>query len=129
MEHSRWARAAQARAGKALDRRGTIAACALKMISDLAVRIALPADAATIAALSRDEIEHGLPWTGRAPRVRHAMDDPDTNVIVAGPPDAVRAFGIMDDADGDAHLLLFAVHHAHPRRGAPRQCRRAQLLH
>ena len=80
-------------------------------------RPAPPADADAIAALSRDEIERGLPWTWRAPRVRHAIRDADTNVIVVGPPGGVFAFGLMYYADDDAHLLLFAVHPAQRRRG------------
>jgi [ribosomal protein S18]-alanine N-acetyltransferase len=67
--------------------------------------------------LSRDEIEHGLPWTWREPRVRHAIADPETNVIVVGRPGAVVAFGVMYYADDDAHLLLFAVHRSQQRRG------------
>lgn len=87
------------------------------MISNLAIRLATPADAFAIAALSRAEIEHGLPWTWRAPRVRHAIADPDTNVIVGGPPGAVVAFGVMYYADDDAHLLLFAVHRSRQGQG------------
>ena len=87
------------------------------MISHLTIRFATRVDAAAIAALSRDEIEHGLPWTWREPRVRDAIADPDTNVIVVGPPGAVVAFGVMYHADDDAHLLLFAVHRSQQRRG------------
>jgi len=87
------------------------------MISHLTIRFATRVDAAAIAALSRDEIEHGLPWTWREPRVAHAIADPDTNVIVVGPPGAVVAFGVMYYADDDAHLLLFAVHRSQQRRG------------
>ena len=47
-----------------------------------------------VAELSRAEIEHGLPWTWREPRVRGAIADPDTNVIVVGRPGAVTAFGL-----------------------------------
>jgi ribosomal-protein-alanine N-acetyltransferase len=87
------------------------------MISHLTIRFALRADAGAIAALSRDEIEAGLPWTWREPRVRHAIADPDTNVVVAGPPGAVAAFGVMYYADDDAHLLLFAVQRWQQRQG------------
>jgi len=87
------------------------------VISDLAIRLAMPCDAAAIAALSRAEIEHGLPWTWQPARVRHAIGDPDTNVVVVGPPGAIAGFGIMFHADDDAHLLLFAVHRAQQRRG------------
>ncbi|MFL6625612.1 MAG: GNAT family N-acetyltransferase [Vitreoscilla sp.] len=87
------------------------------MQANLTIRLATPADAFAIAALSRVEIEHGLPWTWREPRVRRAIADPDTNVIVVGPPGAVSAFGLMYYADDDAHLLLFAVRHARQRQG------------
>ena len=87
------------------------------MISHLVIRFATPADAGAIAELSRDEIEHGLPWTWREPRVRRAIADPDTNVIVAGPPGAAAAFGVMYYADDDAHLLLFAVRRSRQRQG------------
>ena len=87
------------------------------MISNLTIRFATPADAAAIAALSRVEIEQGLPWTWREPRVRGAIADPDTNVIVVGRPCAVTAFGLMYYAVDDAHLLLFAVHRSQQRRG------------
>ena len=87
------------------------------MLSNLTIRFATFSDASAIAALSRAEIEHGLPWTWREPRVRNAIADPDTNVIVVGPPGAVAAFGVMYYADDDAHLLLFAVHRSRQRQG------------
>ena len=87
------------------------------MLSPLTIRLAALDDAAAIAALSRDEIEHGLPWTWREPRVRHAIADPETNVIVVGPPGAAVAFGVMYYSDDDAHLLLFAVHRSRQRQG------------
>ena len=87
------------------------------MMAHLIIRLATLADAPAIAAMSRVEIEHGLPWSWREPRVRGAIADPDTNVIVVGPPGAVTAFGLMYYADDDAHLLLFAVHRAQQRQG------------
>ena len=87
------------------------------MISHLTIRLAARADACAIAALSRSEIEHGLPWSWREPRVRQSIADPETNVVVVGPPGAVVAFGVMFHADDDAHLLLFAVHRSRQRHG------------
>lgn len=87
------------------------------MLSHLTIRIATREDASAIAALSRAEIEQGLPWTWREPRVRQAIADADTNVIVVGRPGAVAAFGVMFHADDDAHLLLFAVHRSRRRQG------------
>jgi [ribosomal protein S18]-alanine N-acetyltransferase len=87
------------------------------MIADTAVRLAVPADAAAIAALSRDTIEQGLPWGWRPERIVRAIRAPDTNVAVIGPPGAVSAFGIMRYREDDAHLLLFAVDPARRRQG------------
>jgi ribosomal-protein-alanine N-acetyltransferase len=87
------------------------------MLADVSVRVATPADANDIAAMSRDLIEHGLPWRWRPARVTNAINDVDTNVAVVGPPGALQAFGIMYHAKDDAHLLLFAVRAGRQRRG------------
>src|SRR5688572_33296976 len=76
--------------------------------TDVAVRLARVADAECIAAMSRDYIEHGLPWTWTAGRVAAAIADPEINVVVVGEVGAIQAFGVMSYPD-DAHLLLFAV--------------------
>ena len=82
-----------------------------------AVRFATRADAADIAELSRDEIEHGLPWSWTIPRVARAIADPETNVVVVGEPGALTGFGIMSYAEDSAHLLLFAVGKRSRRQG------------
>jgi len=81
------------------------------------VRLATIADVNAIAAMSRDLIEQGLPWRWTAPRVRACLRDRHTNVAVVNDETALRAFGIMEYADEEAHLLLFAVDHRHRRRG------------
>ena len=87
------------------------------MIADVAIRLATRADAADIAAMSRDYIEHGLPWRWRHDRIAAAITHPDTNVAVVDERGAIAAFGIMSYADVEAHLLLFAVHSARRRIG------------
>ena len=87
------------------------------MIADIAVRFATRADAAGIAAMSRDYIEHGLPWSWTANRVAAAISDPDTNVVVTGAQGTIAAFGIMSYLNDEAHLLLLAVRKASQRRG------------
>lgn len=87
------------------------------MLAAPTIRLATRADAAAIAQMSRAYIEQGLPWSWRAGRVARAIESPDTNVVVVGPPQALLAFGIMGYLDDDAHLLLFAVHHDHRRQG------------
>jgi ribosomal protein S18 acetylase RimI-like enzyme len=87
------------------------------VIADTTVRLATRADAAKIAAMSRDYIEHGLPWSWTAARVAAAIRDPDVNVVVAGASGAIAAFGIMSYRNDEAHLLLLAVHPSSQRRG------------
>jgi ribosomal protein S18 acetylase RimI-like enzyme len=85
--------------------------------SDVAVRLARDSDAKDIAEMSRDYIEHGLPWTWTPGRIEAAIREADINVVVAGERGAVSAFGIMSYPDDDAHLLLFAVRRNQRRRG------------
>jgi [ribosomal protein S18]-alanine N-acetyltransferase len=87
------------------------------MLAQPVLRLASPADAAAIAAMSRDTIERGLPWSWRVERIGHAIRDPDTNVVVAGPAEALEGFGIMIYREDDAHLVLFAVHPGKRRQG------------
>ena len=85
--------------------------------TDVAVRLARAFDAEDIAAMSRDYIEHGLPWTWTAGRIEAAIREADINVVVAGERGAISAFGIMSYPADDAHLLLFAVRQNQRRRG------------
>jgi [ribosomal protein S18]-alanine N-acetyltransferase len=87
------------------------------MIADIAPRLAALDDAVGIATLSRDAIERGLPWRWQPDRVRRAIQSCSTNVVVAGPPGALAAFGIMSYTDDQAHLLLLAVRESHRRQG------------
>ena len=67
--------------------------------------------------MSRDCIESGLPWRWRPERVARAIEEENTNVVVAGEAGALTAFGIMSYLDDDAHLLLFAVREGSRRQG------------
>lgn len=87
------------------------------MIADPIVRLAALSDAATIAAMSRDYIEQGLPWRWTEARVAHSIQDPEINVAVVGEHRALVAFGIMSYRSNDAHLLLFAVRRVNQRQG------------
>ena len=87
------------------------------MTPALHVSIALESDAAEIAGMSRDLIEHGLPWTWGPGRVLHAITTPNMNVAVVREQEKLTGFGIMEYWDDDAHLVLFAVRPANQRKG------------
>lgn len=86
--------------------------------------LARATDAAAIAALSRVQIEDGLPWRWTPDRVARAIANPQVNVAVQREDGIVRAFGIMQYGDATAHLLLLAVH-----PGCRRAGRGSALLH
>ncbi len=81
------------------------------------IRLASRADAADIAAMSRDEIERGLGWSWTEGRVLGAIRNPDTNVALIREQGVLLGFGIMAYRHEVAHLLLFSVHRAHRRKG------------
>lgn len=87
------------------------------MISTPDIGLATIADAQSIALISRFEVEQGLRWAWTSPRVRRAIDDRDTNVVVAREGARVVAFALMKYEADSAHLLLLAVIPARRRRG------------
>ncbi|MCW5632942.1 MAG: GNAT family N-acetyltransferase [Rubrivivax sp.] len=87
------------------------------MTPAVAVHLAVAADASDIAAMSRELIEHGLPWTWRPQRVARAIAAVDTNVVVVREEGVLSAFGIMEYLDDDAYLVLFAVRRSRQRLG------------
>jgi ribosomal protein S18 acetylase RimI-like enzyme len=80
-------------------------------------RLGTTQDAAAIARMSRDYVEHGLGWSWNPARVLRAIRDPATNVVVAPHSTGILGFGIMLYGEETAHLALLAVHPANQRRG------------
>ncbi|HEY7555832.1 MAG TPA: GNAT family N-acetyltransferase [Candidatus Binatia bacterium] len=89
--------------------------------SELSLRLARPADAATIANLSRDLIEYGLQWRWTPMRVAASIRASDVNVLVACIRDGIAGFAIMRYGDDYAHLDLLAVVPPYRRVGVGRQ--------
>jgi ribosomal-protein-alanine N-acetyltransferase len=90
------------------------------------IRLARPADAPALAAMSRDTIEAGLPWRYREPEMLRFMRSPRYNVIVAESADFASAgflagFAVMGYGDSDAYLALLAVDAAQRRGGIGRR--------
>lgn len=87
------------------------------MITESDISLAVPDDAAAIAALSRRVIEHGLDWRWTPRRVLASMVDADTNVVVARRGADMLGFAVMHYADDEAHLLLLATQPRCRRQG------------
>jgi ribosomal-protein-alanine N-acetyltransferase len=85
--------------------------------SELSLRLARPAEAATIATLSRNLIEYGLRWRWTAVRVAASIRAPNVNVLVACIHGSIAGFAIMRYGDDDAHLDLLAVAPPYRRAG------------
>jgi ribosomal-protein-alanine N-acetyltransferase len=85
--------------------------------STIQIALALPRDAAPIAAMSRDLIEVGLGWSWTQQRVLRSIDDRNTNVVVASDDGHLAGFGIMKYRDDEAHLFLLAVDPSYRRQG------------
>jgi ribosomal-protein-alanine N-acetyltransferase len=89
----------------------------MKTDSTLRLRAAHRSEAATIAAISRLHVEHGLHWRWTPPRVRKQIDDPDTMTLVASVDGKIAGFGIMHFGDLRAHLVLLAVEPRYRKAG------------
>ena len=86
-------------------------------------------DAASIARLSRDEIERGLDWRWRPPAIRRLIASPEVAVLCARcriassmkTVDLLGGFGVMEFGLDRAHLVLLAVEPRLRRRGLARR--------
>jgi ribosomal protein S18 acetylase RimI-like enzyme len=86
----------------------------------LTVRLAINADAAEIAAMSRDLIEVGLGWTWNRTRVARAIADPDTVALTARDAERLVGFALAHFGEEHAHLSLLAVRPEYQRAGIGR---------
>ena len=77
-------------------------------------------DAQPIARMSRDLVEHGLPWTWTARRVAAHIRGRDSNVLGAWHEGRLVGFAIMQFYTERAHLNLLAVQPAARRLGIGR---------
>ena len=85
------------------------------------IQLAQVSDARQIAMLSRVYIEDGLGWRWHDAKVRNAIADKSTNVVVAKEGGLVIAFGIMRYDEGKANLDLLGVRKGYRRQGLGKQ--------
>ena len=85
--------------------------------NQLLLRAAHPSEGASIASMSRLQVEYGLNWRWTPARIRRQIADPDTMVLVATRDGVLIGFAIMNFGDQHAHLYLLAVEPQHRRSG------------
>ncbi|MGP1676749.1 MAG: GNAT family N-acetyltransferase [Burkholderiales bacterium] len=93
----------------------------MKASRNLTLKLAAPADAATIASMSRELIETGLPWSWTPERVTRNLAQPDTLVLTARDAATLAGFAIMQFGEERAHLSLLAVRTDYRRQGVGRR--------
>jgi len=81
----------------------------MKQSRNLILKLAAPVDVVPIAAMSRELIEDGLPWTWTPERVARSLHQPETLVLTARDSERLAGFAIMQFGDERAHLSLLAV--------------------
>ena len=89
--------------------------------ADISLRLARPEEAAVIARMSRELIEHGLKWRWTPMRVTASIRAVDVNVVVACVDAKLAGFAIMRYGEDDAHLDLLAVAPRYRRAGVGRR--------
>jgi ribosomal-protein-alanine acetyltransferase len=93
----------------------------VKQSRHLTLKLAAPADAAPIAAMSRELIEAGLPWTWTPERVARNLGQRDTLMLTARDGERLAGFSIMQFGEERAHLSLLAVRPDYQRQGVARR--------
>ncbi len=93
----------------------------MKAFRKLTLRLATAADTAPIAAMSRELIETGLPWTWTPERVARNLAHPETLVLTAREGAVLAGFAIMQFGEERAHLSLLAVRPDYRRQGVARR--------
>jgi len=93
----------------------------MKQEQRISLGLALPDDAEPIAAMSRELIEAGLPWTWTPERVARNLRQPETVVLAARDAERLAGFAIMQYGDERAHLSLLAVQPDYQRQGVGRR--------
>jgi ribosomal-protein-alanine N-acetyltransferase len=86
-----------------------------------ALRLATQEDAAQIASMARDLIEHGLGWSWTRARVTRNIRHTESTTLVACSGTQLVGFAMMYFGDDHAHLNLLAVRPAWQRRGVGRR--------
>lgn len=113
--------ASAARARVTMRRTGNERMTGAPSAGSVVLRLARPADAHTIANMSRELIENGLGWSWRRERVEMQIGCQDTVALVAESRRCIVGFAIMYFGAEVAHLNLLAVARTRQRKGVGRR--------
>jgi ribosomal-protein-alanine N-acetyltransferase len=89
-------------------------------VTQIRLGLARVDEAAAIANMSRQLIEHGLPWSWNEPRILRSIANRECVVLAARDRRHLVGFAIMDFFDQHAHLSLLAVRTGFQKRGVGR---------
>jgi [ribosomal protein S18]-alanine N-acetyltransferase len=84
------------------------------------LRPARPAEAPTLAQMSRELIEAGLGWRYTPRRMAALIADPETVTLVACAAQRIQGFAVMQFGEAEAHLILLCVRSSQRKRGIGR---------
>lgn len=84
------------------------------------LRPARPAEAPTLAQMSRELIEAGLGWRYTPGRMAALIADRETVTLVACAVQRILGFAVMQFGDAEAHLILLCVQPSQRQRGIGR---------
>lgn len=87
------------------------------MDSNIELALARPAEALTLAQMSRDMIESGLRWSWKPSRILTMIQHPDCVVLVARTRVEIAGFAVMEFHEVHSHLNLLAVKPSKRRTG------------
>ncbi len=93
----------------------------MRAVDSYRIEPARLADAALLAAMSRQLVESGLRPSWGSERIRGHIRHPESIVLGARHGGVITGFAIMRYADDTAHLNLLAVDPRHRRRGVGRR--------
>jgi ribosomal-protein-alanine N-acetyltransferase len=83
------------------------------VIDAIDIGLARRSDARAIAVLSREVVEYGLDWAWTPQRVRRAIADRATNVIVARDGGVLIGFALLQYRDASATLQVAGITAVH----------------
>lgn len=89
-------------------------------VTHIRLGLARADEAAAIANMSRQLIEHGLPWSWNEQRILRSVANRECAVLAARDRRRLVGFAIMDFFDQHAHLSLLAVRPGYQRQGVGR---------